>query len=93
MFLVQDKTGAVIYYEQLGKIDDEELRKVGLDSKQMLWHYMYQARPSLMVVLILAHEQSSPFVTGQAPISSGIGRIPQEKKITTGIFGDLSYTA
>lgn len=39
---LQDKTGAVIYYEQLGKVDDEALKRVGLDSKQMLWHYMYQ---------------------------------------------------
>lgn len=39
----QDKTGAVVYYEQLGKIDDEVMRRLGLDAKQMLWHYMYQA--------------------------------------------------
>lgn len=39
---VQDKTGAVVYYEQLGQIDDEVLRRLGLDAKQMLWHYMYQ---------------------------------------------------
>eukprot|EP00752_Nemacystus_decipiens_P011704 g10386.t1 len=38
----KDKTGAVVYYEQLGKIDDEVLRRLGLDAKQMLWHYMYQ---------------------------------------------------
>ncbi|CAM9910598.1 unnamed protein product, partial [Hapterophycus canaliculatus] len=38
----KDKTGAVVYYEQLGKIDDKALRRRGLDGKQMLWHYMYQ---------------------------------------------------
>lgn len=38
----QDKTGAVVYYEQLGKIDDKALRRRGLDGKEMLWHYMYQ---------------------------------------------------
>ncbi|CAN0076089.1 unnamed protein product, partial [Ectocarpus fasciculatus] len=29
----KDKTGAVVYYEQLGQIDDEVLRKLGLDAK------------------------------------------------------------
>ncbi|CAM9998363.1 unnamed protein product, partial [Hapterophycus canaliculatus] len=36
------RRGSVVYYEQLGQIDDEVLRKRGLDAKQMLWHYMYQ---------------------------------------------------
>lgn len=40
----QDKSGAVLYYEQLGKIDDEAMKKAGLDSKQLLWHYMYQVK-------------------------------------------------
>lgn len=31
-----------MYYEQLGNIDDEALKRVGLDAKQLLWHYMYQ---------------------------------------------------
>lgn len=38
----KDKSGAVLYYEQLGQIDDEALRRSGLDAKQLLWHYMYQ---------------------------------------------------
>lgn len=54
----QDKTGAVVYYEQLGKIDDEVLRRLGLDAKQMLWHYMYQARP--WVVLVGSNRWSPP---------------------------------
>ncbi|CAN0385909.1 unnamed protein product [Ectocarpus sp. 8 AP-2014] len=38
----KDKTGAVVYYEQLGQVKDDVLRREGLDGKQMLWHYMYQ---------------------------------------------------
>ncbi|CAN0190999.1 unnamed protein product [Ectocarpus sp. 6 AP-2014] len=38
----KDKTGAVVYYEQLGQVKDDLLRREGLDGKQMLWHYMYQ---------------------------------------------------
>ena len=38
----RDKHGAVVYYEKLGGVNVEALKKLGVGPNELLWHYMYQ---------------------------------------------------
>lgn len=37
-----DSEGSIVYYEKMGGIDVKAMQAAGVDSKTLLWHYMYQ---------------------------------------------------
>jgi hypothetical protein len=54
-----------VYYERLGGIDVEALKREGVEPKALLWHYMYQVYLYIIILHMHAHIHCTAYYTSE----------------------------